>query len=119
MNYSLQYVVKSFSPNKKKQLVNKTSIASTMRSLNKTRLLTNSTRRNETLKTNERLVSCFDAVKNISGVFADTFAKSCLQELEDQLHEEENKVSGLNKAKAKLERDLDEVRIFFTLNVLF
>ena len=58
-------------------------------------------------------MSCFDAVKNISGVFADTFAKSCLQELEDQLHEEENKVSGLNKAKAKLERDLDEVRIFF------
>ena len=31
------------------------------------------------------------------------------QELEDQLHEEENKVNGLNKAKAKLERDLDEV----------
>lgn len=34
------------------------------------------------------------------------------QELEEQLREEENKVNGLNKAKAKLERDLDEVGAF-------
>jgi hypothetical protein len=33
----------------------------------------------------------------------------CFQEIEDHLHEEENKVNVLNKAKAKLERDLDEV----------
>ena len=33
-----------------------------------------------------------------------------LQELEDQLQEEEDKVSHLNKVKSKLEQQIDEVR---------
>lgn len=33
------------------------------------------------------------------------------KDLEEQLHEEENKVNSLNKAKAKLERELDEVKM--------
>lgn len=35
-----------------------------------------------------------------------------LQELEDQLQEEEDKVSHLNKVKSKLEQQIDEVRCF-------
>lgn len=35
-----------------------------------------------------------------------------LQELEDQLQEEEDKVSHLNKVKTKLEQQIDEVRCF-------
>lgn len=41
LNCLLQFVVKYFRPNKKKQLVNKTSIALTMKSPNKTLLLRN------------------------------------------------------------------------------
>ena len=36
-----------------------------------------------------------------------------IQELEDQLQEEEDKVSHLNKVKSKLEQQIDEVRVFF------
>ena len=34
-----------------------------------------------------------------------------LQELEDQLQEEEDKVSHLNKVKSKLEQQIDEVGV--------
>lgn len=38
------------------------------------------------------------------------------QELEDQLQEEEDKVSHLNKVKSKLEQQIDEVCIHIDLN---
>lgn len=45
----------------------------------------------------------------ISLLSAELFLLSFFQELEDHLQEEQNKVNHLNKVKAKLEQQLDEV----------